>query len=300
MSRPKSLAFYHKATGMRWFSNTTLHYAIQYKGGSQIEVTLTEETLGTERLKTYLWYFNVESFDEFRGLSEDEIATTINKQVTEKYFYPMPLEQVMQYTAKLIDNTIKAIGQAINDVRNRNPDFTSTIKNIAAISCIFDEDCEVKIELDDIGSLSSYYSLIGTREGHMPVPIFLEFIEAKGANDKEDINLVKNVLYFIRGYGTIKEEEREHDADDVRGAASELFQKAIVLYNKLRDDEGEECPEFSLPDGLGYCRDFDYGELMKKSEEELAKDIVESLIKIRRKMVEERLGSLRKVSGVKR
>ena len=74
------------------------------------------------------------------------------------------------------------------------------------------------------------------------------------------------------------------------------------MYNKLPkerrytvgEDEveyyvEEECPVHSLPDGIGYCRDFDYEELMKKSEDELANEIVESLNKIRERMLAERI-----------
>jgi uncharacterized coiled-coil DUF342 family protein len=84
----------------------------------------------------------------------------------------------------------------------------------------------------------------------------------------------------------------------VRGAESKLFQEAVVLYNKLlngnklhytEDDEScyddeEECPEHTLPDGIGYCRSFNYEQLMQKTEDELANDIIESLTKIREKM----------------
>ncbi len=85
----------------------------------------------------------------------------------------------------------------------------------------------------------------------------------------------------------------------MRGAESKLFQEAVVLYNKLlnenklhyTDDEeyGEEeeyeCPQHTLPDGFGYCRSFNYEELMQKTEDELANDIIESLTEIREKMI---------------
>ncbi len=110
------------------------------------------------------------------------------------------------------------------------------------------------------------------------------------SDDEYDISVVKNMLYFIRGYDeTIPEYERDYSSigDDVRGAVSELFQKAVVLYNKLlnEDDDEEECPEHTLPDGFGYCRDFDYQSLMEKTEDELANEIIESLTKIREKML---------------
>jgi len=161
----------------------------------------------------------------------------------------------------------------------------------------------VTLELDEADRLSSYYSLIGTSEGHLPVPSFLEYVTTEGKSDEEDISITKNVIYFIRGYSKeIPESERDYSFDDnVRGAESKLFQEAVVLYNKLlngnklhytEDDEGcyddeeeYECPERTLPDGMGYCRNFDYQSLMEKSEDELANDIIESLIKIRHKMV---------------
>ncbi len=68
------------------------------------------------------------------------------------------------------------------------------------------------------------------------------------------------MLYFIRGYDkAIVEYERDYSSigDDVRGAVSELFQKAVVLYNKLlqnknnlshpeddEDYEEYECPQY--------------------------------------------------------
>ncbi len=86
----------------------------------------------------------------------------------------------------------------------------------------------------------------------------------------------------------------------MRGAESELFQKAVVLYNKLLnenklhytedddeyDDEEEyECPQHTLPDGFGYCRSFNYEELMQKTEDELANNIIELLTEIKEKMI---------------
>ena len=40
-----------------------------------------------------------------------------------------------------------------------------------------------------------------------------------------------------------------------------------------------------MPDGFGYCRDFDYEPLMQKSEDELANEIIQSLTEIREKMM---------------
>ena len=86
----------------------------------------------------------------------------------------------------------------------------------------------------------------------------------------------------------------------MRGTESELFQKAVVLYNKwlnenklhyteddeeCDDEEEYECPEHTLPDGMGYCRDFDYQPLMEKTEDELANEIIESLTKLREKVL---------------
>ena len=51
------------------------------------------------------------------------------------------------------------------------------------------------------------------------------------------------------------------------------------------DEEEYECPKHTLPDGFGYCRDFDYEPLMQKSEDELANEIIQSLTKIKEKML---------------
>jgi hypothetical protein len=249
-------------------------------------------------LKTYPWYFGVASFEELVNLDKDEILNIIERQFNEKYFYPMPYEQVKKYVKTLIKNTIKSIDEAIDHVKNKIPDFTSLIKNITSISSIFDG--KVKLVLDEEhDKLSEYYSLITTDAGHMPVPIFMTYLEEGVRSDEDEISILKNVLYFIKGYEEkIPEERRDWESelvDDVRGAKSELFQKAVVLYNKLpkekrypvedEDEHYEECPEPSLPDGIGYCRDFDYEELMKKTEDELANEIIESLTKIREKML---------------
>ena len=242
------------------------------------------------KVNTYLWYFGVKDFDGLKSLDKEKITNVINRQTNERNFYPMPFDQVKQYVLTFIDNTINVIDEAIDYVETKNPSFTPAIKNAVSISCLFNENCEVTLELDKIGGLSSYYSLIGTNEGHLPVPIFLEYagIGEGCDSDEEDISTVKNILYFIRGYDKeIQEGEREQPDDNVRGAVSELFQKAVVLYNKLLDytDDNEECPEHTLPDGMGYCREFDYQPLMQKSEEELTNEIIESLIKIKEKMI---------------
>ena len=255
-------------------------------------------------LKTHLWYFNIKDFNELANLNKDEVVNVVERQFNEKYFQPMPYDQVQKYVKTLINNTIESINKAIDNVKNKIPDFTSDIKNVVGIISIFDGG-QVKLVLDEEhGKLSSYYSLISTDTGHMPVPIFLLYVGVGQRSDEEEISIVKNVLYFIKGYGKKIPEERrdwesELSADDVRGAKSELFQKAVVLYNKLpkekryavEEDEDEyyveeECPAHSLPDGMGYCRDFDYEELMKKSEDELANDIIESLTKIRERMTQ--------------
>ena len=250
-------------------------------------------------LKTYPWYFGVTNFEELVNLDKDEIIEIIERQFNEKYFYPMPYEQVRKYVKTLIKNTIESIDVAIDHVKNKIPDFTSLIKNVTSISSIFDG--KVKLVLDEEhDKLSEYYSLITTDAGHMPVPIFMQYLEVGVRSDEDKISILKNVLYFIKGYDEkIPEERRDWESeltDDVRGAKSELFQKAVVLYNKLPkekrypvDDEDEyysyECPEDSLPDGIGYCRNFDYEDLMKKTEDELANEIIESLTKIREKML---------------
>ena len=264
----------------------------------EVHVKIMKDNEILNSLKTYLWYFNVKDFDTLKRLDKEKIVSIIRRQINERYFYPMPFNEVKQYVMTLIDNTINRINEAINSVKNRIPNFTKPIKNISSIACMFNENCEVTLELDEIGEISSYYSLIGTSEGHLPVPIFLEYagIGEGCGNDEEDISITKNIIYFIRGYDKeIPEDEREYylPDDNVRGAESELFQKAVVLFNKLLsdyrkicdDDEDDYCPDYTLPDGFGYCRDFDYQPLMQKSEEELANEIIESLIKIKEKMI---------------
>ena len=276
-------------------------YVIVHGQDDEIHVGVYKENKLLTSLRTYLWYFSVKSFDELKNLSREKIIDIINRQINERYFYPMPFKQVKQYVQKLLDNIIYYIDETINLIQNKSPDFTYAVKDIAEIDCIFSKECEVTLELDELGRLSSYYSLIGTSEGHLPVPSFLEYAGVGGCDcdDEGDISVTKNLLYFIRGYDKkIPEYERDYSSigDDVRGAESELFQKTVVLYNKLlngnklhytEDDEKyeEECPEHTLPDGMGYCRDFDYQPLMEKSEDELANDIIEALIKIREKMV---------------
>jgi len=246
-------------------------------------------------LKTYLWYFNVKSFDELAKINKDKLTRLIERQFHEKYFQPMPYDQVKEYTTTLIKNTINSIDKAIDKVTDRIPNFTSIVKNVVGISAIFDG--KVKLILDEQnGKPSSYYSLIETDVGHIPVPIFLTYAGVGYRSNEEEINITKNVLYFIKGFDEkIPEEERDWESEnDVRTAKSELFQKAIVLYNKLpkekrhtEEDEDyieEKCPENTLPDGMGYCRDFEYKDLMRKTEDELANDIIESLTKIREKM----------------
>ena len=286
---------------------------IKGERGDEIHIKVYRQDKFLTSLRTYLWYFGVKDFSELKNLNKEKVVDIINRQIKERYFYPMPFSRVEQYVMTLIDNTINRIDEAINDVKNKIPSFTKPIKNITSISCLFDKNCEVKLELDEIGSLSSYYSLLSTSQGHLPVPIFLEYagIETESSCDNEgDISDTKNIIYFIRGYDeSIQEDRREYylPDDNVRGAESELFQKAVVLYNKLtpptkrklyyiedeevreyyidEEDEENECPEYALPDGFGYCRDFDYQPLMQKTEDELANDIIESLTKIREKMV---------------
>gem|GEM_PF-1767837 len=267
----------------------------------EIHIGVYEENKLLTSLRTYLWYFDVRDFNGLKNLSKEKVADIINRQIEERYFYPMPFNQVKQYVEKFVDTTIKVIDKTIGYVRDKVPDFTSPIKDIAEINCIFDKHCNVALELDKQQRLSSYHSLISTNEGHMPVPIFLEYAGLSGRySDDDDISVVKNMLYFIRGYDeAIVEYERDYSSigDDVRGAVSELFQKAVVLYNKLlqnknnlshregdEDYEEYECPQYTLPDGIGYCRSFNYEELMQKTEDELANDIIESLTEIRVKM----------------
>ena len=274
-------------------------YVIIKGHDDEIHVGIYKENNLLTSLKTYLWYFGVESFNELKNLSKEKIISVVRRQIDERYFYPMPFAQLKQYVLTLINNTIIFIDEAINSIQTRTPDFPSMVKDIDEINCMFDENCQVTLELDEADRLSSYYSLIGTSEGHLPVPSFLEYILTEGKSDEEDISITKNVLYFIRGYDKeIPESERDYSSfdDNVRGAESKLFQEAVVLYNKwlnenklhyTEDDEeydDEECPEHTLPDGIGYCRSFNYEQLMQKSEDELANDIIEALIKIRENM----------------
>jgi len=250
-------------------------------------------------LRTYLWYFDIEDFDDLKALGEEKVKSIIERQLNEKYFYPMPYNEVKKYVIQLLENVVEVINQTISDVREKIPGFTSSVKDIAEIDCMLNKECQVTLEYDEEDRLSSYYSLIGTEQGHLPVPLFLDYIGARYSlsSDEKEISLIKNILYFIRGYDKpIPENERDYDSigEDVRGAVSSLFQKAIVLYNKLwwnedrphrTEDDDYECPQGTLPDGMGYCREFDYGQLMQKSEKELMDEIVESLLKIRERMV---------------
>jgi len=268
----------------------------------EIHVGVYKENNLLTSLRTYLWYFGVKDFDELKNLIKEKIISIVRRQIDERYFYPMPFAQLKQYVLTLLNNTIKVIDEAINSIQTRTPDFPSMVKDIDEINCIFDENCQVTLELDEAGEVSSYYSLIGTSKGHLPIPSFLEYVTIKGKSDEEDISIVKNMLYFIRGYDKeIPEFERDYSFDDnVRGTESELFQKAVVLYNKwlnenklhyteddeeCDDEEEYECPEHTLPDGMGYCRDFDYQSLMEKTEDELANEIIESLTKLREKVL---------------
>jgi hypothetical protein len=274
--------------------NDDYKYVVIQGQSDEIHVGVYRENKLLTSLKTYLWYFGVKDFSELKNLNKEKVVDIINRQINERYFYPMPFDQVKQYVLTLINNTIIFIDEAINSIKTRTLDFPLMVKDIAEISCIFDNDCQVTLELDEAGRLSSYYSLIGTSEGHLPVPSFLEYVNTEGKSDEEDISITKNVIYFIRGYDkSIPEEEREYyqPDDNVRGTSSLLFQEAVVLFNKLLPnykegyDDDEECPENTLPDGFGYCRDFDYQQLMRKSEEELANEIIESLTKIKEKMI---------------
>jgi len=263
--------------------------------GDEVDVVTNEVVV----LRTYLWYFNIEGFDDLKALGEEKVKSIIERQLNEKYFYPMSYNEVKKYVIQLLENIIGAIDQTISDVREKIPGFTSSVKDIAEIDCMLNKECQVTLEYDEEDRLSSYYSLIGTEQGHLPVPLFLDYVGAgyHFSSDEKDINLIKNILYFIRGYDKpIPESERDYDSigEDVRGAVSPLFQKAVVLYNKLWRDEGRscctedddyECPQGTLPDGMGYCREFDYKQLMQKNEKELMDEIVESLLKIRERMV---------------
>ena len=267
------------------------NYLITKGEKDEVHVQVIENNEILTSLRTYLWYFGVKNFSDLKTLDKEKIVTVINRQLNERYFYPMPYDEVKQYVIKLIDNTIQRINEAIENVKEKIPDFTEAIKNTDTITCIFDDNCKVSLELDEIGELSSYYSLIATNKGHLPVPIFLEYAQTESSSDEEDINITKNILYFIRDYEEEIPEGERDQPDYVRGAPSELFQKAVVLYNKLHHSDEDnidyesECPENTLPDGIGYCRHFDYEPLMQKSEEELTKEIIEELTEMKKKMI---------------
>jgi hypothetical protein len=269
----------------------------------ELHIKLYKENKFLTSLKTYLWYFGVDNFEDLKKLDKEKIIDTLNRQLNEDYFYPMSFYQVKKYIKNLLKHTIHLIDETINEVTTQSLDFTSSIKSLVSIDCIFDKDCTVNLELESgFGEVNTYYSLIGTSKGHMPVPIFLDYIyPIRKMSDEEQINVVKNILYSIKGYGNIPQTERDYDDSDtnVRGASSPLFQEAIVLYNKLRKGETDEteenkenedyvyqCPNGTLSDGIGYCREFDYKELMKKPIDELTNDILESLLKMRKKFGE--------------
>jgi len=288
----------HGGTSDSFEINDDYKYIIVKGQGDEIHVGVYKENTLLTSLRTYLWYFGVKDFNGLKSLNKEKILNVIKRQLNERYLYPLPFKQVKQHVLTLINNITIYIDETVNSIETKTPDFPSMVKDIAEINCLFDKYCEVTLELDETIRLSSYYSLIGTSEGHLPIPSFLEYVGAKGKSDEEDISITKNVIYFIRGYDKeIPEYEREDSFGEiVRGAKSELFQKAVVLYNKLlnnnklqytEDDEEyeeEECPEYTLPDGMGYCREFDYQSLMQKSEEELVNEIIDSLIEIREKM----------------
>ena len=151
-------------------------YVIIKGHDDEIHVGIYKENNLLTSLKTYLWYFGVESFNELKNLSKEKIISVVRRQIDERYFYPMPFAQLKQYVLTLINNTIIFIDEAINSIQTRTPDFPSMVKDIDEINCIFDENCQVTLELDEVDRLSSYYSLIGTSKGHLPVPSFLEYV----------------------------------------------------------------------------------------------------------------------------
>ena len=225
----------NNADNFEIINDSDKYVIIKGERGDEIHIKVYRQDKFLTSLKTYLWYFGVKDFSELKNLNKEKVVDIINRQINERYFYPMPFDQVKQHVMTLINNTIIFIDEAINSIETKTPDFPSMVKDIAEINCIFDENCQVALELDEADRLSSYYSLIGTSEGHLPVPSFLEYILTEEKSDEEDISITKNVLYFIRGYDKeIPESERDYSFDDnVRGAESKLFQKAVVLYNKL-------------------------------------------------------------------
>jgi hypothetical protein len=305
---------FENITGVRMsleVRNNEYKYEISGGEGDEINVEVFRDYCPLATLKTYLWYFDVKDFNELKRLDKEKVINIIERQLSEKYFRPISYNEVRQYVISLINNTIETIDETIEHVKNRLSVFTSPIKDIAEIDCIFRKECKVVLELDETPELSAYYSLIGTNEGHIPVPLFLNYVDAETDyfDEERAISIVKNIIYFIRGYGEmIPEYERDYSTigDFVRGAVSEIFQKAIVLYNKLiqnknslwysendeyyqikynDDDEEGECPQGTLPDGIGYCRSFNYELLMQKTEDELVNEIIDSLLKIRERMV---------------
>jgi len=273
-------------------SGNNYKYSIIRGEKDEIHVKIYKENKFMTSLKTYLWYFSVRDFDELKKLEKEKIISIIDKQLKEEYFYPIPFDRVKQYTETLLNNIIHLIDVTIDEVITGNPDFTSSIKTVVSIACIFDKDCKVWFEPEyDFGQIDVYYYLIGTSEGHLPVPIVFDYLETpRQLSDKERINIIKNFLYLARGYENVSEIEREvgEYEDNVRTTSSLLFQEAIVLYNKLvkgkYDEIESHCPDGTLSDGIGYCRKFDYKELMRKSVEELRNNILASLIETRKKI----------------
>jgi len=279
-------------------SENNLTYKIIKGEKDEIHLQIYKGNKFQTSLKTYLWYFSVKNFDSLKKLDKEKIIKIIENQINEDYFYPMSSDQVKKYVGKLINNTMHLIDEVINEVIAQNSIFTSSIKSLVSIDCIFEKDCTVNLELEyGFRQVDTYYSLIGTSKGHMPIPIFLDYVQPlRNMSGKKQINIIMNTLDFIKGYGNVQRTERDYDdsGNNVRGAKSPLFQEAIVLYNKLRKGENSDyvnddiyhCPKGTLPDGIGYCREFDYKELMKKPVDELTNDILESLLKMRKKFGE--------------
>lgn len=273
-----------------------LKYVITKHNDDKIHINVMRGNNSIKTLETYLWYFGVKSFDELKFLNPLQIIRIIDKQLNEKYFYPMSYNEVKEKVEILLDNLLSSIDEAIDSIKNRDLTFTKTVKNVISISCIFDNNCSVGIDVDELGN--HYYSLLATDHGHLPIPILLEEYLEYDYIDYEDetaLSPVKNVIYFVRGYDTyIPEGEREYippDQDDgVRETVSIIFEKAVILYNKLLgNDDDDDCPWGTLYDGLGYCRKIEHRELLEKSEDELANDLLDVLEEIKEKIFSYRI-----------
>ncbi len=92
-------------------------YTVIKGEGDEVHIKVYKENEFTTSLKTYLWYFGAIDFNTLKNLDKEKIVSIVGRQIKERYFYPMPTSQVKQHIMTLIDNTIKAINDAINSVK---------------------------------------------------------------------------------------------------------------------------------------------------------------------------------------